>query len=243
MSTRIRHQSIEIADLLGARVDQSGDAAHSEDAGGNSEPDVVATHDRGHCPSGGSGRSPSGGAMVAVRPEEIEVVVLEEWLADLHDPSLVIAPGYIGPDRRRAVRTTAPQQGGLPLWFRRVCLVAFLTALCVVPLTMIASRSVPPALTPAPTPQAAAADAATARQQARTVAAAQQMSVVDAERLATIASELGHNQLKHARRGQIAVQAISRKGTGTVLVLTNGLEVPVGRSYAGELRDAGWLNR
>jgi hypothetical protein len=38
-----------------------------------------------------------------------------------------------------------------------------------------------------------------------------------------------------------AVQGISRKGTSTVLVLTNGLEVPVGRSYASELRDAGWL--
>ena len=38
-----------------------------------------------------------------------------------------------------------------------------------------------------------------------------------------------------------AVQGISRKGGSTVLVLTNGLEVPVGRSYASELRDAGWL--
>jgi hypothetical protein len=38
-----------------------------------------------------------------------------------------------------------------------------------------------------------------------------------------------------------AVQGISRKGGSTVLVLTNGIEVPVGRSYAGELRDAGWL--
>jgi anti-sigma regulatory factor (Ser/Thr protein kinase) len=49
-----------------------------------------------------------------------------------------------------------------------------------------------------------------ARQQARTIAAAQLLSPVDAERLATIASELGHNQLKHARRGQIAVLPVTR---------------------------------
>ena len=49
-----------------------------------------------------------------------------------------------------------------------------------------------------------------ARQQARSVAAAQQLGNVDAERLATIASELGHNQLKHAKRGQIAILPITR---------------------------------
>jgi hypothetical protein len=38
-----------------------------------------------------------------------------------------------------------------------------------------------------------------------------------------------------------AVQRVSRKNGSTFLVLTNGLEVPVGRSYVGELRDAGWL--
>ena len=49
-----------------------------------------------------------------------------------------------------------------------------------------------------------------ARQKARAVALAQQMSVVDAERLATIASELARNQLKHATHGLIAVRAIAR---------------------------------
>jgi len=39
-----------------------------------------------------------------------------------------------------------------------------------------------------------------------------------------------------------AVERISRKNGTTTLVLTNGLEIPVGRSYAGELRDAGWLD-
>jgi len=38
-----------------------------------------------------------------------------------------------------------------------------------------------------------------------------------------------------------AVERVSRKNGNTVLVLTNGLEIPVGRSYVGELRDAGWL--
>ena len=49
-----------------------------------------------------------------------------------------------------------------------------------------------------------------ARQKAREVALAQQMSAVDADRLATIASELGQNQLRYARHGQIAVRAILR---------------------------------
>lgn len=48
------------------------------------------------------------------------------------------------------------------------------------------------------------------RQEARAVAAAQGLAAVDGERLATIASELGHNQLKHARRGQIALLAVTR---------------------------------
>ena len=48
------------------------------------------------------------------------------------------------------------------------------------------------------------------RARARDVAAAQRLSPVEAERLTTIASELGRNQLRHARRGQIAARAISR---------------------------------
>jgi anti-sigma regulatory factor (Ser/Thr protein kinase) len=54
------------------------------------------------------------------------------------------------------------------------------------------------------------ASVSAARQEARTVAAAQQLSAVHGERLATIASELGQNQLRHARRGQIAVLPVTR---------------------------------
>ena len=54
------------------------------------------------------------------------------------------------------------------------------------------------------------ASVSAARQRARDVALAQSMSVVEAERLATIASELAYNHLKHARHGQVAVRAISR---------------------------------
>lgn len=39
-----------------------------------------------------------------------------------------------------------------------------------------------------------------------------------------------------------AIERISRRNGSVSLFLTNGLEVPVGRSYAGELREAGWLD-
>lgn len=39
-----------------------------------------------------------------------------------------------------------------------------------------------------------------------------------------------------------AVQAIARRGRGHALLLRNGLEVPVGRTYAAALRKAGWLD-
>lgn len=43
-----------------------------------------------------------------------------------------------------------------------------------------------------------------AREKAREVASAQGLSPIEAGRLATIASELARNQLKHARGGQVA---------------------------------------
>ena len=42
---------------------------------------------------------------VVVPAEDVEVVLAPEWLADLHDPSLIISPNYVGPDRRRADRS------------------------------------------------------------------------------------------------------------------------------------------
>lgn len=54
------------------------------------------------------------------------------------------------------------------------------------------------------------ASVSAARQSARDVALAQSMTVVEAERLATIASELAYNHLRHARRGQIAARPIRR---------------------------------
>jgi anti-sigma regulatory factor (Ser/Thr protein kinase) len=54
------------------------------------------------------------------------------------------------------------------------------------------------------------ASVSAARQEARSVAAAQQLSAVHGERLATVASELGRNQLRHARRGQIAILPVTR---------------------------------
>ena len=54
------------------------------------------------------------------------------------------------------------------------------------------------------------ASVSAARTRAREVAASQSLSAEDAGRLATIASELAHNQLFHARAGRIAVRAIAR---------------------------------
>ncbi|MGA2837921.1 MAG: hypothetical protein ABSF84_15110 [Acidimicrobiales bacterium] len=96
---------------------------------------------------------------MVVRPEDVDIVVTPESVADLYDPSLVISPGYIGPDRRRHDRSTAVSPGS-PLWLRRVMLVVFLTAVVVAPLTIISSRSVPPAATAPTTLQPAASSGA-----------------------------------------------------------------------------------
>lgn len=48
------------------------------------------------------------------------------------------------------------------------------------------------------------------RTRTREVAAAQQLTAVDTERLTTIASELGRNQLRHARRGLFTARATNR---------------------------------
>jgi hypothetical protein len=115
-------------------------------------------------PEGGSDRlerisvAVRAGATVAVLPHEVvvllrdvEVVVAPELVADLYDPSLVISSGYVGPDRRRTDRSSPPKSG-VPQWLRRVLEVVLLTGMVVVPLTMIAARSVPPAATgPSPT--------------------------------------------------------------------------------------------
>jgi hypothetical protein len=89
-------------------------------------------------------------APVAVPSREIVVpsrdvqVVAHHLVADLHDPSLVISPDYVGHDRRRTGRSVSPK-AGVPPWLRRVMQVVVLTTLVVVPLTMMAAHSIPPA--------------------------------------------------------------------------------------------------
>ncbi len=74
------------------------------------------------------------------------------------------------------------------------------------------------------------ASVAVARQRAREVAVAQGLGDVDAARLATIASELGHNLLRHAIGGQLVVRPIERRGqTGVEIVAVDrglGIEDP-----------------
>ena len=95
-----------------------------------------------------AGRSP------AVRPEYVEVVVAPEWLTDLHDPTLVISPAYVGPDRRRVDRSAPPNRSWGFRSARRIVRVVYMTALVVVPLTMTVNRSVPPAAVGTPPPAA-----------------------------------------------------------------------------------------
>jgi anti-sigma regulatory factor (Ser/Thr protein kinase) len=63
------------------------------------------------------------------------------------------------------------------------------------------------------------ASVAVARDLVRTRAAEIGMSAESAAALATAVSELGHNQLRHARRGKIAVRRIARAGIAGVEVI------------------------
>jgi hypothetical protein len=74
---------------------------------------------------------------------DLEVYVPPELLADLHDPRLVITPGYIGRDRRRPA-TARWGDGNQPRsQLLLVVMVALLTSAIVVPLTLaLAPRGV-----------------------------------------------------------------------------------------------------
>jgi len=94
---------------------------------------------------------------------DVEVVVDPHWLMDLHDPTLVISEGYVGPDRRHAHRAW---DAGLQhrrrrdRFLHRVVQVAVMTIAVVVPLTLIVARSVPPAAPSTPPSASVAAPAA-----------------------------------------------------------------------------------
>ncbi len=100
---------------------------------------------------------------VVVPPGDVEVVLDPRWLADLDDPTLVISPGYVGPDRRRFPRTwddPGPARSPWAEFVRRVGQVVLLTLAVVVPLAMIATHSVPPATRAPATGNQSAAGAA-----------------------------------------------------------------------------------
>jgi anti-sigma regulatory factor (Ser/Thr protein kinase) len=88
------------------------------------------------------------------------------------------------------------------------------------------------------------ASVSAARERAREVALAQALSVVETERLATIASELAHNHLRHARRGQIAARPITRGDVAGVEILAadegEGIADPTG-AFEGSPRATGSL--
>ena len=91
----------------------------------------------------------SAGRHVTVRPADVEIVIAPDWLADLHDPTLIITRGYVGPERRRTDRGApgyAPTTRTLrSSWLRRIAQIVCMTMAVAVPLTLIAARSVPPA--------------------------------------------------------------------------------------------------
>ena len=120
---------------------------------------------------------------VIVAPEDVEIVFPSSLVADLHDPSLVISHGYVGPDRRRFDRASPPVPSGPPAWLRRIRSVALLTAMVVLPLTAISARSVPPASVGAAPSQSAQA-APTAKAQARADRQAQRAITANAAQMA-----------------------------------------------------------
>jgi len=189
-----------------------------------------------------AGSSDRAGAAVGHRsfdvgPEDVDVVIAPEWLADLHDPTLVISHGYVGPDRRGAPRPD-PLAGEAPGFWRRVLLVVLLTAVVVVPLTLIVARSVPPAavVTPVAAPvrtaatpggstgserRAARAATASARASARAATASARAATASARELtrlevasarAAIASTraLARADAAHARADAAYARALSR---------------------------------
>jgi len=121
--------------------------------------------DLGHAglPVGADGTA----ADVARRPLVVPELVLDpEWLADLDDPTLIISPGYVGPDRRGSARDEDGTVRGRRRrvgFVRRGTQVALMTALAVVSLALIASRSAPPAAHAPSAPNAAVAAAPTGR--------------------------------------------------------------------------------
>lgn len=59
-----------------------------------------------------TGRLVSAAALLAASTygPDVDVYLSPELVADLHQPDLVITPGYVGPERRRRARTAAAQR-------------------------------------------------------------------------------------------------------------------------------------
>jgi hypothetical protein len=75
---------------------------------------------------------------------DLEVYVPPEMLADLHEPRLVITPGYIGRDRRRPAPSPWPVRRPPRSRLALVVIVALITSATVVPVTLaLAPRGVP----------------------------------------------------------------------------------------------------
>jgi hypothetical protein len=83
-----------------------------------------------------------GGESVATALD-LEIYVPPEMLADLHEPRLVITPGYIGRDRRRPATSRWGLRHQPKSRLVLVVLVALITSAIVVPLTLaLAPRGV-----------------------------------------------------------------------------------------------------
>jgi len=138
---------------------------------------------------------------------DVEVVLDPRWLLDLHDPTLVISHGYVGPDRRSLDRTGNGPPTGADRWsrlLRRAVQVVVTTVAVVVPLVLIASPAAPPATRAAPPAVAKAVPAPTTGRGHRTAHGAAATSARTARIAAAHQRALARATARAAAAGPVA---------------------------------------
>ena len=151
---------------------------------------------------------------LTVHLEDVEIVFGPEWLADLHDPTLVISHGYVGPDRRRGDRSL-PGYGGAGVHTRRIgrfvsiARIVCITLVLAVPLTLMAARSVLSSSTGTLTPAASTGH----HRSAGTTATPGQVARVDAAHQRALA----RRQLAAGTRGGNGAVSVDRTGVASTV--------------------------
>jgi len=180
--------------------------------------------------------------QIAVRPGDVEVIVPPDLLADLHDPTLIITSGYVGPERRRTDRgagghTAPPSVAPGAQWLRRILHIVMMTLIVVVPLTWIAARSTPAATTATPPPSASPTAAAAPRDHGRAARHGSHVFGATPAQLAK-AEAAYHRQLARvegAGGGTPVVAAPSGAPASPTPTQTAGVAVPAQARQAAQL--------